>query len=66
MSELAINDLHVFLGDSYVVQGATLSVGKGRSRRNPRPQRRRQDDAAARHHGAHRPGTAGRNPLGRQ
>ena len=29
MAELQIRDLHVYLGDSYVVQGATLTVGEG-------------------------------------
>jgi branched-chain amino acid transport system ATP-binding protein len=31
MAELQIQDLHVYLGDSYVVQGATLTIGEGRS-----------------------------------
>jgi branched-chain amino acid transport system ATP-binding protein len=31
MAELKIRDLHVYLGDSYVVQGATLTVGEGQA-----------------------------------
>ena len=31
MAELQIRDLHVYLGDSYVVQGATLTVDEGRA-----------------------------------
>ena len=31
MAELQIRDLHVYLGDSYVVQGATLTVDEGQA-----------------------------------
>ena len=31
MAELQIRDLHVYLGDSYVVQGATLTVNEGQA-----------------------------------
>jgi branched-chain amino acid transport system ATP-binding protein len=31
MAELALDDLHVFLGESYVVQGVSLAVAEGRS-----------------------------------
>jgi branched-chain amino acid transport system ATP-binding protein len=31
MAQLQIRDLHVYLGDSYVVQGATLTVDEGQA-----------------------------------
>jgi branched-chain amino acid transport system ATP-binding protein len=31
MAALSIEDLHVYLGGSYVIQGATMTVGEGRS-----------------------------------
>ena len=31
MAELRIDDVHVYLGDSYVIQGATLTVPEGRA-----------------------------------
>ena len=39
-------------GDLRAVDGVSLEVGRGRVRRHPRPQRRRQDDHAGDHRGA--------------
>ena len=57
---LAVRDLHVYLGQSHVLQGVSFDVPRGRRHRAPRPQRRRQDDDAARDPRPRRPPRLGR------
>ena len=52
---LSVHDLHVYLGESHVLQGISFDVARGRRDRAARPERRRQDDDAARAARARRP-----------
>ena len=49
---LSLRDVHVHIGKLHILQGVSLEVKEGRVRRPARPQRRREDDNAALHHGS--------------
>ena len=60
---LALDDVRAGYGDAVVLDGISLEVPGARQPRGARPQRRRQVDAAAHHHGLH-PGDARRGCAG--
>ena len=57
---LALDDVRAGYGDAVVLDGISLEVPEQRQPRGARPQRRRQVDAAAHHHGLHQRARAAR------
>ena len=58
---LALDDVRAGYGDAVVLDGISLEVPEQRQPRGARPQRRRQVDAAAHHHGLHAVSRAARS-----